>query len=315
MPGFGLSSRIVLAVDVPQAPSGRPRFRTGRAVPRSPQGTAVIELASDQLPPLARWFAAGSPGTAALADHVSASGTGRWWADRVHAPRTLAVACAGHVLFRGDPRALAPDALAVFDAHYVQAPRCFLPVLGSAFDRIVPWERMLYLHQVPVAAPRPPRGVTVRRLVPADAPALAALAPDTAWLHASWGGPAGLAASGLGWAAFGTDEILAVACTYFHGTTYEDIACYTAPAHRRRRLALACVTALCQDIAGRGHAPSWTCSRDNRPSRLLAWTAGFRLAHEYVHYLTGKPARRDGGGPSGPPAATAALGDTPAPQH
>ncbi|WP_347240036.1 GNAT family N-acetyltransferase [Streptomyces lydicus] len=171
------------------------------------------------------------------------------------------------------------------------------------------------MHQVPVAAPCPPRGVTVRRLVPEDAAALAALAPDTAWVHASWGGPAGLAASGLGWAAFGKDEILAVACTYFHGTAYEDIACYTDPAHRRRRLALACVTALCQDVAGRGRTPSWTCSRDNRPSRLLAWTAGFRLAHEYVHYLTGQPARCGPvpDSPSDHPAAAAAPGDTKAP--
>ncbi|MGY4968748.1 GNAT family N-acetyltransferase [Streptomyces nigrescens] len=274
----------------------------------------MIELAPDQLPPLARWFAAGSPGTAALAEHVPASGTGRWWADSAPAPRALAVSCAGHVLLRGDPRALAPDALAVFDAHYVQAPAGFLPALSGAFDRIVPWERMLYVHQVPVVAQYPPRGVTVRRLAPEDAAALAALAPDAAWVHASWGGPAGLAASGLGWAAFGKDEVLAVACTYFHGTAYEDIACYTDPAHRRRRLALACVTALCQDVADRGHTPSWTCSRDNRPSRLLAWTAGFRLAHEYVHYLTGQPARRGpaSDSPSDHPAA-AAPGDTKAP--
>ncbi|MCR8578835.1 GNAT family N-acetyltransferase [Streptomyces sp. Isolate_219] len=275
----------------------------------------MIELAPDQLPPLACWFAAGSPGTAAPAEHVAASGTGRWWADRAAAPRALAVSCAGHVLLRGDPRALAPDALAVFDAHYVRAPAGFLPALSGAFGRIVPWERMLYVHQVPVAAPCPPRGVTVRRLVPEDAAALAALAPDAAWVHASWGGPGGLAASGLGWAAFGKDEVLAVACTYFHGTAYEDIACYTAPAHRRRRLALACVTALCQDVAGRGHTPSWTCSRDNRPSRLLAWTAGFRLAHEYVHYLTGQPVRRGPvpDAPSDHPAAAAAPGDTKAP--
>ncbi|MGW3012332.1 GNAT family N-acetyltransferase [Streptomyces sp. NPDC001219] len=255
----------------------------------------MIELAPDQLPPLARWFAAGGPGTAALAEHVPVSGTGRWWADRAHAPRTLAVACAGHVLLRGDPGALAPHALTVFDAHYVQAPARFLPVLGRTFDRLVPWERMLYVHQVPVAAPCPPDGVTVRRLVPEDAPALSALGPDAAWLHASWGGAAGLAASGRGWAAVRQDEILAAACTYFHGTAYEDIACYTGPAHRRRRLALACVTALCQDVAARGRTPSWSCSRDNRPSRLLAWTAGFRLEREYVHYLTGQPARRRAG--------------------
>ncbi|MFI5525753.1 hypothetical protein [Streptomyces platensis] len=41
--------------------------------------------------------------------------------------------------------------------------------------------------------------------------------------------------------------------------------------------------------------PERTCSRDNRPSRLVAWTAGFRLEHEYVHYLTGQPAGRAAG--------------------
>ncbi|MFE3883794.1 GNAT family N-acetyltransferase [Streptomyces lydicus] len=252
----------------------------------------MIELAPDQLPPLTDWFPAGSPGAAALPEHVRAFGTGRWWADRATAPRALAVACAGHVLLRGDPGALAPDALAVFGAHHVQAPARFLPALSSAFDLVVPWERMLYLHQVPVPVPRLPDGVTVRRLAPGDAPALAALTRDAAWLHASSGGPAALAASGLGWGAFRDADVLAVACTYFHGTRYEDLACFTAPGHRRQRLALACVTALCRDVATRGHLPSWTCSRDHRPSRLLAWTAGFRLAREYVHHLTGKPAGR-----------------------
>ncbi|MEU7429895.1 GNAT family N-acetyltransferase [Streptomyces sioyaensis] len=135
----------------------------------------------------------------------------------------------------------------------------------------------------------------MRRLTPKDAPAIAALGPEAAWVHASWGGPAGLAASGHGWAAFEKDRVLALACTYFRGTRYEDVASLTVPEHRRQRLALACVTALCQDITARGHTPSWTCSRDNRPSRLLAWTAGFRLEHEYVHYLTGQPARRAAG--------------------
>ncbi|MFF2808195.1 GNAT family N-acetyltransferase [Streptomyces sp. NPDC058000] len=137
--------------------------------------------------------------------------------------------------------------------------------------------------------------MTVRRLTPADAPALATLGAESAWIHASWGGPAGLAASGHGWAAFEKDRVLAMACTYFRGSAYEDVACLTVPEHRRQHLALGCVTALCQDIAARGHTPSWTCSRDNRPSRLLAWTAGFRLEHEYVHYRTGPPARRVAG--------------------
>jgi soluble P-type ATPase len=102
-----------------------------------------------------------------------------------------------------------------------------------------------------------------------------------------------LAASGLGWAALHKDRILAVACAHLLSSTHEDIACLTVPEHRREHLALACVTAPCTDIAARGHTASWSCSRDNRPGRLLAWTAGFRLEREYVHYVTGSPARHD----------------------
>ncbi|MFJ7587489.1 GNAT family N-acetyltransferase [Streptomyces sp. NPDC097617] len=70
------------------------------------------------------------------------------------------------------------------------------------------------------------------------------------------------------------------------------VAALADPGHRRQHLALACVTALCADIASRGRTPSWTCSRDNRPSRLLAWSAGFRLTREYVHYATGTARRQ-----------------------
>ncbi|MFJ9619213.1 GNAT family N-acetyltransferase [Streptomyces noursei] len=148
-----------------------------------------------------------------------------------------------------------PLALAPFSAHYVQAPARFLPLLGRAFDGLVPWERMGYVHRVPVLPPRPPRGVTVRWILPADAQAIAALRPESAWIHASWGGPEGLAASGHGWAAFARGRVLALACTYFRGSAYEDVACLTVPEHRRQRLALACVSALRQDIAARGHTP------------------------------------------------------------
>lgn len=254
-----------------------------------------------QLPPrrpatLARWFPAGSPGTASLPEHAFTTGVGTWWADRVSNPQVVAVSCAGHVLLRGAPEAVDPAGLAPFAGSHVEAMARFLPVLGAAFARIVPAERMLYVHSEPVSAPRPPHGVTVRRLVATDAPALAALGeeiPTTTWIHASWGGPEGLTASGHGWAAFDRDgRIAAVACGYFVGGAYEDVAVVTTPEHRREGLALACVSALCGDIAGRGHTASWSCARDNRPSRLLAWTAGFRLQREYVHYITGDPAAR-----------------------
>lgn len=263
----------------------------------------MIKLPPRQLPTLARWFPAGSPGIAAMPEHAFATGVGTWWADRVLDPRVVAVSCAGHALLRGDPGAVDPAELAPLARGHVGATARFLPLLGAAFDRVVPVERMLYVHREPVAAPRPPWGVTVRRLVDADAGALAELTarvPDSAWVHASWGGAEGLAASGRGWAALDRHGLVAaVACGYFAGAAYEDVAVITAPERRRERLALACVTALCGDISARGRTASWSCARDNRPSRLLAWAAGFRLQREYVHYATGGPSAGPGARPSG----------------
>ncbi|MEV7197623.1 GNAT family N-acetyltransferase [Streptomyces sp. NPDC093510] len=250
----------------------------------------MIQLPPQHLPAVPRWFTPGAPGPASLPEHVAATGVGRWWADRALDPRAVAVSCAGHVLLSGDPHSVVPDLLSPFAHSHVETPARFLPVLGSAFDRVVPDERMVYIHREPVEPPRPPRGVTVRRLTPADAPALAALGPGSAWIHDSWGGPEGLSASGHSWAAVERDgSVAAVACGYFTGQTYEDVAVLTTPERRRERLALACVTALCADITARGRTASWSCGRENRPSRLLAWTAGFRLHREYVQYVTGKP--------------------------
>ncbi|EPH45554.1 GNAT family N-acetyltransferase [Streptomyces aurantiacus] len=267
----------------------------------------MIPLQRHQLPALSRWFTAAAPGTAALPEHVLAHGAGQWWADRAVTPRALAVSCAGHVLLRGDPRAVSPCGLAPFAAHHVEAPPRFLPVLGAAFDRIVPAERMAYVHREHVDAPRPPRGVRVRRVSGDDAAAFAALWADSEWLHASWGGAAALAASGHAVAAFDRGgRAVSVACSYFAGEAYEDVAVATAPEHRRKGLAHACVAALTADIAARGRTASWSCARDNRPSRLLAWTAGFRLEHEYTHYVTGAPRAAEAApGQTAPPQAPA----------
>ncbi|MCT4357036.1 GNAT family N-acetyltransferase [Streptomyces sp. Je 1-79] len=242
-------------------------------------------------PSAARTFPSAAPGTAALAEHVVAAGHGRWWTDRADRPRVVAVSCGGHVLLAGDPTAVTSAELAPFAGHCVETPDRFLPALGGAFEQLVPWERMLYVHRAEPVPPHVPRGVTVRRLTPEDAPALAARDASLAWIHGSWGGPTGLAASGVAWAAFRRGRVLAVACTRFLGSRYEDVASATAPDERRRHLALACVAGLTADIAARGHRASWGCSRDNRPSRLLAWTAGFRLAHEYVHHVAGPVSR------------------------
>ncbi|MGW2229084.1 GNAT family N-acetyltransferase [Streptomyces formicae] len=253
----------------------------------------MLQLPQQPLPAVNRWFTTGEPGPASVPEHVAAFGVGDWWVDDAVAPRVAAVSCAGHVLLGGDPHSLTPSLLAPFARSRVEAPVRFLPVLGAAFDRLVPVERMVYIHREPVAAPRPPRGVTVRRVEPRDADALTALGDDCAWIHSSWGGPSGLAASGHAWGAFDrAGRVAAVACGYFVGGTYEDVAVLTAPERRREGLALACVTALCADITARGRTASWSCGRDNRPSRLLGWTAGFRLHREYVQYATGDPSVR-----------------------
>ncbi|MGW6395313.1 GNAT family N-acetyltransferase [Streptomyces sp. NPDC055103] len=248
----------------------------------------MIPYPSHQPPAPARVFLSRAPGTRALAEHVLATGHGQWWTDRSQEPRVVAVTCGGHALLAGDPSAVTPDELAPLAGHYVETPGRFVPVLGAAFEHLVPWERMLYIHRAEAVAPRVPRGVTVRRIAPGDAQALSALDPSMAWIHESWEGPAALASSGLAWIAIRKGRVLAVACSRFLGDRYEDVACTTAPEERRRHLALACVTGLTADVTSRGHLASWSCSRHNRPSRLLAWTAGFRLAHEYVHHAAGR---------------------------
>ncbi|WP_055565156.1 GNAT family N-acetyltransferase [Streptomyces atriruber] len=253
----------------------------------------MIELKPRELPALAPWFPTGTPGPAAIGEHALRTGNGRWWADRAR-PRALAVSCADRVLLRGTPDGMTPDDLAPLAHSSIDAPARFLPLLGAAFTSLTPWERMVWTLQSPPTPSVLPRGMRVRRIEPADTDALRALGPEGAWITASWGGPPGLAASGHGWIATDrTGTALAIACAYFRGSHHEEVAFLTRPDHRRHQPALACVTALCADITARGHTPSWTCSTLDRADRLLAWTAGFRLVREYVHYAVGSPARQE----------------------
>ncbi|MGW1199985.1 GNAT family N-acetyltransferase [Streptomyces sp. NPDC002536] len=239
--------------------------------------------------PWESWFPSGRPGLGSLTEHIRSTGTGRWWADDPRAPRAGAVGCAGHVLLGGDPRAVRPEDLAPLARSWFAAPDRFLPLLGAAFDRIVPWERMVWVRDGDAGrTPVPSPGTRIRRLTGADADAVHSLGPDLAWITESWGGPYALAASGHCHGAFRDGRLLSLACTYFLGSRYEDIAVATAPEARGRGLARACVHALCADIASRGRTASWTCSRDNHPSRTLAAATGFRLVREYVHYAAGR---------------------------
>ncbi|MCT9088677.1 GNAT family N-acetyltransferase [Streptomyces sp. ASQP_92] len=247
----------------------------------------MIELSPQQLAAHPHLLGDCEPGPATLAEHVLSTGNGRALADRAAHPRTLALDCARHVLLRGDPDVLGPADLAPFAHRRVEAPASFLAVLDVSFDQVVPTESMVYLQQQPAAAPGPPRGVTIRPLTSSDAPSLVGLPADSAWIHASWGGPSGLCRSGHAWGAFRQGRLLAIACTYFRGGAHEEIAVVAAPGRSHQRLAVNCVLALGRDVAARGRTACWTCSRHDRASRLLAWTAGFRLVREYVHYATG----------------------------
>jgi predicted GNAT family acetyltransferase len=82
-------------------------------------------------------------------------------------------------------------------------------------------------------------------------------------------------------------QLAAVACTFFLGTTYEDIGVVTIPEYRRLGLSTACASALCHDIRARGHRPTWATSPDNTASLRIAEKLGFQLHRNDVSYVIG----------------------------
>lgn len=140
---------------------------------------------------------------------------------------------------------------------FVEAPSSFVPLLEETFPDLVVWERVIAsLPTTPTY--RQPAGFTVRPLTSADADHLANLSEESFWISKTWGGPAGLAASGYGWAAFAGQQLAAVANVFFLGDTYKAIGVVTEPAFRGLGLSVACSGVLCEEIRARGHIRSWT---------------------------------------------------------
>ena len=108
-----------------------------------------------------------------------------------------------------------------------------------------------------------------------DTEAVGQLHPKLSWISDTWGGPAGLAASGMAWAAFDAGTPVAVAVPFFVGDRFEDIGVVTHPEHRRRGLARSCGAAVVTDIRRRRHTPTWTTSPDNIGSLAVAERLGF----------------------------------------
>lgn len=224
---------------------------------------------------LASWFAPERPGPM-LYPHAMATGVGRFRADRWPDPRAVAVTLPGnnHAL-RGDP-----DALNLTDVvGIVEAPEPW----GARLDGH-PWQRVVAVR--PDLDPPPS---DARLLVAADAETLAALDPDIAWIHDSWGGAQRLAAAGVARAVIVDGRAVSVAVPFHVGTRHEDIGVVTDPDFRGRGLSTACAAALIGDIRARGRIPSWTTSVDNTASLAVAARLGFVHERDDLLHAVGVP--------------------------
>jgi hypothetical protein len=246
----------------------------------------MILLTPSQAAELPEWFGPERPGPL-VAQHVALTGNGAILADRWPEPRAALAATADNLALAGDPAALAPADLQGV-AGFLDAPQGFAPLLRASFPDMALWDRVIYALDGP---PRlaPVVGAEVRRLAAGDAHQLWALSRESAWVAKTWGGPQGLAASGMAWGGFAGGRLAAVACTFFAGRSYEEIGVATEPGYRGRGLSAACAAGLCGDIIARERRPSWTTSPDNAASMRVAEKLGFTLRRRDVLYVVGIP--------------------------
>ena len=218
--------------------------------------------------------------------HVSMTGHGRCRVDRWPHPRLVLADVASNIALRGDPDRAAAALIGDLEG-FVEAAPDWLPVLRAVDPGMATWGRIIAALPTEVDLPSPTR--SVRRLTAADAAALARLDPSIAWIAGTWGGPAGLAASGHAWAAFADHEVVSVAASFLVSERYEDLGVVTDPDHRGRGLATACTAALAGDVRRRGRQPTWTTSPDNAGSRGVAGELGFEPVRDDVLYVVNAP--------------------------
>jgi hypothetical protein len=209
----------------------------------------VLLLTSDQRILLRDWFLPDRPGPL-VGLHVLQAGQGVCWVDRWPEPRVVLAETGGNLALVGDPGALTPGDLRPHLVGFVDAPAGFEPLLHATAPTLAVWPRVI-LELSGSPQPVAPVDAVVRPLTCADADLVAEFSPEGAWIAATWGGPAGLAASGHAWGAFRQGRLAAVACSSFVGVHYEDIGVLTQPTDRGRGLSTACAGALCADIQQR----------------------------------------------------------------
>jgi RimJ/RimL family protein N-acetyltransferase len=259
----------------------------------------LVPLTRQQLATVRHWFLPERPGPL-IAQHVLGTGYGTCLADRWPEPRALVVQAGGNYTLAGDPGALDPIGLGNQVAGFVEAPAPFVPLLRAAFGEVPEWQRMIFTVEGPLSpVPEPRGGHLVRRLGAEDDSSLASLGDETGWIANTWGGPEGLAGSGMGWGAFAGRQLVAVACPFFVGEAYEDLGVATEPAFRGLGLSTACAGAVGQDVRRRGRIPSWTTSPDNTASLRVASKLGFSLQRRDRLHVVGiaipQPANRPTG--------------------
>lgn len=243
----------------------------------------MLNVPRPDLPALRPWFTPERPGPM-IFEHVALTGHGRCRVDRWPGPGVvLAETGGGNLALRGDPAAFAGADL----AGYVEAEPHWLPALRQIDPATAVWDRLIAVLPDTVEPPR--ANHDVRRLTAADAALIAALEPEIAWIHATWGGAAGLARAEVGRAAVVDGRAVSIAVPFYRGAEYEDIGVATAPAHRGRGLSTACAAALVADIRARGRRPSWTTSPDNAGSLGVAQRLGFVRQREDVLYVVRAP--------------------------
>lgn len=242
------------------------------------------QLTPDQIASLRHWFVPDQPGPQ-IGLHVIQSKFGTAWADRWPNPQAIFVETAQNAVLHGDPAALTPTMIRDVVTGFVTASPAFVPLLKATFPDLVVWDRVIY------ALPAQPHylqpvGFSIRRLTAPDAGQLENLSTESFWISKTWGGPAGLAASGYAWGAFAGERLAAVANTFFLGDHYEDLGVVTEPEFRGRGLSVACSGLLCDEILARGRIPSWTTSPDNTASLRVAEKLGFTFVrNDYVYVI------------------------------
>jgi RimJ/RimL family protein N-acetyltransferase len=240
---------------------------------------------ADALPELRPWFAPERPGPL-IFEHVLRTGHGRCLVDRWPHPQVVLAELPGNYSLRGDPARLEYGDLDDV-AGLVDAPPEWLPTLRAADPATAVWDRLVAV--LPDGEAVPPPGDHVRLLAPGDAPALAAFGAESAWIHETWGGPAGLITAGVAYAGTVDGEPVSIAVPFYVGGEYEDIGVVTAPAHRRRGLSRASAAAVVRDIRARGRVPTWTTSPDNTASLAVAARLGFTHFRDDVLYAVRTP--------------------------